>query len=144
MIEPTFTDSDLLAYADELLASDEATAIEVQLRSSQALRQRLAMLLKLRDQGGHTLGEVWRRQRLSCPSRSDLGSYLLGVLDANAAEYIEFHLHTIGCSLCAANLADLEEKQTADASGTPRESESRRQRYFESSAGRLSSQRDRE
>ncbi len=78
MIEPTFTDADLIAYADELLVSDEATAIEDQLRSSQALRQRLAMLLKLRDQGGHTLGEVWRRQRLSCPSRSDLGSYLLG------------------------------------------------------------------
>lgn len=144
MADPTITDSDLLAYADELLVSDEAAVIEDQLRSSSALRQRLALLLKQRDQGGHTLGEMWRRQRLSCPSRSDLGSYLLGALGADAADYIEFHLHTIGCSLCAANLADLEATQSSEVTSAERERESRQRRYFESSAGRLSSQRERD
>ncbi len=141
-MQPLPTDADLLAYADELLAADEAAAIEEQLRETSGLRQRLAMLLKQRDQGGHSLGEVWRRQRLSCPSRSELGTYLLGAMDADAAEYVEFHLHTIGCSICAANLADLQERQASDATGATPERESRRQRYFESSAGRLSSERE--
>lgn len=135
------TDADLLAYADELLSADEAAAIEEQLREASGLRQRLVMLIRQRDQGGHSLGEVWRRQRLSCPSRSELGSYLLGALDPEKAEYIEFHLHSVGCSLCAANLADLRERQTTDAGGKSQERETRTKRYFESSAGRLSSER---
>lgn len=142
MNQPLPTDADLLAYADELLAADEAAAIEEQLRETSGLRQRLALLLKQRDQGGHSLGEVWRRQRLSCPTRSELGSYLLGALEDEATDYIEFHLHTIGCSICAANLADLQERQASDASGAAKERDSRRQRYFESSAGRLSSERE--
>lgn len=138
-MHPIPTDADLLAYADELLGADEAAAIEEQLREASGLRQRLALLLRQRDQGGHSLGEVWRRQRLSCPTRSELGSYVLGALDADGADYIDFHLHTIGCSLCAANLADLQERQAADASGNAQERETRTKRYFESSAGRLSS-----
>jgi hypothetical protein len=134
------TDADLLAYADELLAADEAAAIEEQLREASGMRQRLALLIRQRDQGGHSLGEVWRRQRLSCPTRSELGSYVLGALAADAADYIEFHLHSIGCSLCAANLADLQERQAADAGGTDQKRETRTRRYFESSAGRLSSE----
>jgi hypothetical protein len=33
-----------------------------------------------RDAGVHSLGEIWRRNRVSCPTRQQLGSFLLGIL----------------------------------------------------------------
>jgi hypothetical protein len=58
----------------------------------------------------------------------------LGVLDAGHAEYIQFHLETIGCRCCAANLEDLRGEEAASEST---ESQKRRTRYFQSSAGHL-------
>ena len=82
---------------------------------------------------GDTQGfaDVWRRGRLSCPGRHQLGSFLLGALPADLAGYIRFHLETIGCRYCAANLDDL--RQAADAASS--ETVRRRQKYFQSSAG---------
>ena len=57
------------------------------------------------EPGEHSVGAIWRRQRLSCPPREQLGSYLLGVLDDDVQNYIQFHLQTIGCAFCLANLA---------------------------------------
>jgi hypothetical protein len=130
----SFTDAELLAYLDEQLPSERAATIERELRSSAAYRQRVTLLARRRDQGGHTVGEVWRRQRLSCLTRGQLGSYLLGTLDAELAEYIEFHLHTVGCRVCAANMQDLQTSRAIDG-----ESRQRRRRFFESSAGLLQS-----
>jgi zinc protease len=62
-----------------------------------------------------------------------LGSYLLGVLEEDYLEYIRFHLDTIGCAYCQANLIDLQAQQE-DA---PTVSKKRRQRFFQSSAGFL-------
>jgi hypothetical protein len=128
------TDAELLAYLDEMLPAERAAAVERELRSSAADRQRVAVLARRRDQGGHTVGEIWRRQRLSCVTRGQLGSYLLGTLDAELAGYIEFHLRTVGCRVCAANLHDLE-----TASRTEGDSRQRRRKFFESSAGLLHS-----
>jgi hypothetical protein len=47
-------------------------------------------------------------------------------------EYIEFHLRSIGCRLCAANLHDLERAMKSAPEATER-----RRRFFESSAGHL-------
>lgn len=127
------TDDELLAYLDEMLPADRATAIEAQLRASSALRQQAALLTRRRDAGGHTVGEIWRRRRLTCLSRSQLGSYLLGTADDGLADYVEFHLRTIGCRICQANLQDLRQASTA-----PGESTQRRRKFFESSAGKLS------
>jgi hypothetical protein len=129
-----YSDADLLAYLDEMLAADQASAVERSLRDSAGLRQRAALLARRRDQGGHTVGEIWRRHRLSCLSRSQLGAYLLGTLEPALADYIEFHLRTVGCRLCAANLHDLEEGRRAEGMTQ----QSRRRKFFESSAGRLS------
>ncbi len=63
----------------------------------------------------HTLGAIWRRNRLTCLSREQLGSYLLDVLDPEQSEYVTFHLEVIECPFCLANLADLKGK--ADALG---------------------------
>jgi len=129
------SDVELAGYLDELLPNDRAVAIEAALRGSASLRQRVAGLIRERDQGGHSIGEIWRRQRLSCPTRSDLGAFLMGVMDPARADYVRFHIHEIGCRLCEANLVDLQ----AASSKVDQDTEPRRQRFFESSAGRLKS-----
>lgn len=125
-------DGDLLAFLDEMLPGPRAVVIEKKLRESPALQQRAAGLLRRRDQGGHTLGEIWRRHRLSCPTRSQLSDYLTGVLPPEFTSYIQFHVHEIGCAPCAANLADLEKASANESDRTARE-----KRFYDSSAGRL-------
>jgi DNA-binding phage protein len=123
----------LSAYLDDALAEADIAQIEQELRGSQPLRQQLATLMQERDRGEHSVGAIWRRQRLSCPAREQLGSYLLGVLDDDVQDYIQFHLQTIGCAYCMANLADMQTQQQ-DADGQVKK---RRKRYYQSSAGLL-------
>ena len=85
------------------------------------------------DVGGHTLGEIWRFHRLSCPSRAELGSSLLGVLPPAEEDYIQFHLNVVGCRYCQANWNDLANQQAEAADAKA----SRRRKYFQSSAGYL-------
>ena len=132
MSETTFTDDELLSYLDELLPVERMAAVEQALRQSELLRRHAASLARRRDQGVHSVGEVWRRLRLSCPTRSQLGSYLLGALDANLAKYVEFHIHTVGCRICTANLRDLKLAMHSTEDAPPR-----RRKFFQSSAGYL-------
>lgn len=136
MSESRLSDDELLSYLDEMLPFQRAAEIEQALRDSASMRQRAALLVRRRDQGGHTVGEIWRRERLSCPTRSRLGSYLLGTLDAQLVDYIEFHLDTVGCRICVANVEDL--RAAAASAAEDAERSQRRRRYFESSAGQLS------
>lgn len=123
----------LASYLEDALSEQETARVENALRQSQALCVQLRQLMQERDRGEHSIGAIWRRRRLTCLSRSQLGSYLLGVLDAGQQDYVDFHLETIGCSYCLANLADLKAQQDqADA-----KVQQRRRRYFESSAGML-------
>ncbi len=132
MIE--FTDDELLAFLDEELAVARAAELERELRDSEAIRRRLSEIIQRRESGEHSVGEVWRRNRLSCPTRATLGSYVLGVLEGPLADYIQFHLQTIGCRYCQATYAEL---QQATAAVAP--VETRRRKFFESSVGRLQS-----
>jgi len=125
--------SDLEAYLDEALPPDEMARIERALRKDRDLAARLAAILARRDSGVHTLGEIWRRHRLSCPSREQLGNYLLGATDKETADYVAFHVAVVGCRPCQASLADLQ-RQQAEAQEM---AESRRRKYFQSSAGYL-------
>lgn len=127
---PDFSDAELLAYFDEELPVDRMAALETALRASAELRNRAASLRHQRDAQGHSVGEIWRRGRLSCPTRHQLGSYLLEALPADFAQYIRFHLETVGCRYCAANLDDLREAQHPSP-----EAAQRRQKFFQSSAG---------
>jgi len=133
MANDSFTDAELTAYLDEALSPPDMATVEQALREHPGLVNQLAAINRRRDAGAHSLGEIWRRNRISCPTREQLGTYLLEVLEDDRAEYIKFHLETIGCRLCLANLNDLEQ-QKADYAST---SENRRTRYFESSAGYL-------
>ncbi|MSR58993.1 MAG: hypothetical protein EXS05_15335 [Planctomycetaceae bacterium] len=129
-----FTDAELLGYLDEALPVERMVAIETQLRSSVGLRQRVAVVRGSRDSQGHTVSDIWRRGRLSCPNRRQLGSYLLGALPPEWTDYIEFHLQTVGCRYCLANLGDLQE-----ASQPTEAVAKRRQKFFQSSAGYVKS-----
>lgn len=134
----SFTDDELIAFLDEQLPVERASELEKSLRDSTELRGRLAEQIRRRDQGGHTVGEIWRRHRLTCPNRTTLGSYLLGALDDELLEYIQFHLETVGCRYCNAVVSELSDSQAASA----QDNQQRRRRYFESSAGLLRSRQD--
>jgi hypothetical protein len=129
----TISRAQLNAYLDDALSDPETALVEQTLRESEPLRRMLRALLQERDRGEHSIGAIWRRERLSCPGREDLGSYLLQVLEAELQEYIEFHLKTVACPYCLANLADL---QALQKEAEP-QVKKRRQRFFESSAGLL-------
>ena len=130
---PTITREQLSGYLDDALSETETAQVEQALRESAPLRQQLRTLMQERDRGEHSLGAIWRRQRLSCPTREQLGSFLLGAVDAAWRDYIQFHLETVGCSFCLANLADLQALQKEPAT----KSRARRRRFYQSSAGLL-------
>ena len=128
----------LNAYLDDALSDSETAKVEQALRDSDTLRRTLRALIQERDRGEHSIGAIWRRERLTCPTREQLGSYLLQVLDSNLQDYISFHLKTIACPYCQANLTDLEALQREPQPQVQK----RRQRFFESSAGYLDIGRD--
>jgi hypothetical protein len=113
--------------------------IEKALRKDAALVRRLAAINGRRDAGMHTVGAIWRRHRLSCPSREQMGSFLLGILPQEAADYVRFHLEEVGCRWCQANRSDLARQQAATNLRSAPEAavQSRRRKYFQSSAGYL-------
>jgi hypothetical protein len=127
--------SDLEAYLDEALPVEEMAAIEGQLREDQSLVKQLASIHARRNAGVHSVGEIWREHRLSCPTKEQLGGFLLQILPENTAEYVAFHLDVIGCRWCQANLADLKARQKEDHDAM----QIRRRKYFQSSAGYLRS-----
>jgi hypothetical protein len=102
------TQSDLQAYLDEALPPDEMATLETALRSRPDLLRQLALINGRRDAGVHSVGEIWRRQRLSCPSRQHL-------------------------RYCQANLEDLRRQQQENAETV----KTRRTKYFKSTAGHL-------
>lgn len=130
-----FSHADLEAYLDESLAAERLASVEQALREEPGLVDQLATVAGQRDAGVHSLGAIWRRQRLSCPSREQLGSFLLGVLDPDHANYLQFHLDEVGCRYCNASVEDLRQQH---AVASKKDSETRRQKYFQSSAGYLS------
>jgi len=130
---PRYTQAELEAYLDEALSPAEMSAMEHALRARPDLLTQLGGINARRDAGVHSLGDIWRRNRLSCPNREQLGSYLLGALDEELNGYVKFHLDTIGCRYCQANFEDLRREQE-ESNDTARQ---RRTKYFQSSAGHL-------
>ncbi len=127
------TQSELESYLEEALPPEEMAAIEQELRARPELLTRLSAINGRRDAGVHSVGEIWRRTRLSCPSREHLGSFLLSALDDEHMAYIKFHIQKIGCRFCASNLDDLRRQQDE----TLEVIEVRRTKYFQSTAGHL-------
>lgn len=107
-----FIDSETLkAYLQDELPAGTLARVEKALRDSAELRARLEDVRQDRTETGlHSLGAIWRRGRLTCPSRQQLGSLLLDALDPDLAAYLRFHIEVVECPYCQANLADLQGK----------------------------------
>ena len=131
-----FSQADLEAYLDEALPPDEMAAIEEAMRNDPEMGHRLVAIHGRRDAGVHTLGEIWRRHRLTCPSREQLTLHIDGKLPEEESNYIKFHLEEIHCRLCVASYEDiLISRQDPDE-----ESESRHQRLVDRSSTYLKKQ----
>jgi hypothetical protein len=132
MISPKFTQIELEAYLDETLDVERMVQIEQALRQEPRLLEHLSRINARRDGGVHSLAEIWRRHQIGVPTRDELGSYLLGILSQEQADYIRFRIETLKCRFTIANLNDLRaQQQSADQPAT------RRRRYFQSSVGYL-------
>jgi RNA polymerase sigma-70 factor (ECF subfamily) len=128
--------------AGELLNRDEKAVAGVKFRAIHQLRDYLGDLDPVeRDllnpdelSKEETIAKIWRQGRLSCLKRSTIGSYLLGVLEEPWQSYTSFHLETVRCLMCRANLEDLsaESERLHDAGVADR--------LFQSSVGFLSRQ----
>lgn len=123
-------DDDILrAYLAERLPGETMARVENALRDSAEQRARLEAIRQNRaDPDLHSLGAIWRRARLTCPTRQQLGSYLLEALDPAYADYLSFHLDVINCPYCRANLIDLQGKSEQAAPG-----QARQERIYQSS-----------
>jgi hypothetical protein len=125
-------DATLRNYLADNLPAEELARVEKALRDSAQLRARLEEVRNNReDVTLHTLGAIWHRSRLTCPSRQQLGSYLLDALDPELASYFKFHLEVIDCLFCQANLADLDAQSRAAAAAQA--SKTRQHRILKSS-----------
>lgn len=132
----TVNGAELEAFLDEALPPEQMAALERRLRAGDThLTARLKEINGRRDAGLHSLGGVWRERRLTCPTREQLGSYLLGALEDGHADYIRFHVEEAQCRICQASLEDLQAQQRRAGAPGP---DTRQQRYFQSSVGRLS------
>jgi RNA polymerase sigma factor (sigma-70 family) len=56
------------------------------------------------------LTDLWEYYRFSCPKRNTIGAYMLGTLEPDWHQYVEFHLNVLGCRFCRANLDDLQSR----------------------------------
>jgi 7-keto-8-aminopelargonate synthetase-like enzyme len=127
-------DETLRAYLSETLPPADMARVEKALRESAELRQLLEEVRNNRHEANwHGLGAIWKRDRLSCATRQQIGSYLLEALDEGMAEYIKFHIEVVCCPYCRANVEDLR-GQIEQANMHAR---ARQKRFYQSSRGLL-------
>lgn len=114
--------------------SEKAVAL-IKHRSLKQIRKRIAgshiPIGPTSADSENLLQDIWELQRFSCPKRSTIGAYLLGTLDNEWHKYVEFHVNTLGCKFCRANLEDIQTQNTKN------HSKRLRVRIMESTAGFL-------
>jgi RNA polymerase sigma factor (sigma-70 family) len=96
-----------------LIGLEEKQVALIKHRSLKRIQQQVAAALSTSSSppaSDAMLTEVWEELRLSCPKRSTIGGFVLGTLDSRWVEYVEFHLHKLGCRFCLANLTDLQQQ----------------------------------
>lgn len=120
----TVTEQDLEAYLDDKLDPVRMAEVEQALRESEELNTLLHALILARDAGEHSVGAIWRRNRLSCPSREQLRNFLTKAMSDDHLDYVRFHLEVIECLFCQADLDDL--KSLQDGAGKGRAEKTRK------------------
>jgi macrodomain Ter protein organizer (MatP/YcbG family) len=129
-----FTEAELEAYIEESLDPVRAAQLEQAMREDETLVQKLSFINSRRDAGIHTLGEIWRRNQIGVPSGKRIRDFIMGIATDDEAEYIRFRLEVLKCPFTIACWKDLKEKLDDKSEQVI---ESRRRKYFNSSAGLL-------
>ena len=89
---------------------DMPSDLDVHLESCEACH---GILVSLREESeGLTIsvGALWVADRISCPHDDILLSFVNGGLGPAEADYITFHLETVGCPHCQAKVAEIEDR----------------------------------
>lgn len=113
-----------------MLQVDEKQVALVKHRLVKRLAENLAIENreeKLADES--MLSRLWELHRPSCPKRSTVGKWLMGTLEEDWSQYIEFHIEQLGCRFCQANREDLRGAVEPDLSNNAH------QRIMQSSVG---------
>ncbi|MFG0289281.1 MAG: RNA polymerase sigma factor [Rhodopirellula sp. JB044] len=79
------------------------------------------------------LAAAWEFNRPTCPKRSTLGRYMLSILPSSWQDFVNFHVETLGCRYCRANLFEMQ-----NTSGP----QPRDERMFQSTIGFLKRESD--
>lgn len=101
----------LREYLHDLLPQSESATVERALRVDTKLQQLLEEVRGEEDRGEHTVGAIWRREHITCPNREELGGYVIRALAPERLSYIQFHLETVDCPFCLANVDDLSSRR---------------------------------
>ncbi len=128
-----FTDAELEAYLDEALDSVRSAELESAAKEDKQLLGRLSHINGRRDAGIHTLGEIWRRNQVGVPTVEQMSNFLLGICSDEEYDYIRYRMEMLKCPFTLAMHKDLESQQYSEGET----SETRRKKYFNSSAGLL-------
>ena len=95
----------------KIMGMPERAIAVIKHRSLKQIRERIANTRLPADPSSedfeHLLTDIWKFQRFSCPKRSTIGAYLLETLDEPWHKYVDFHINTLGCRFCMANLEDI-------------------------------------
>ena len=126
----------MLFYA-QLRNKDIGNLLEIDEKQVALVKHRLVKRLaeELGSRGSDELADesmlsrMWEVHRPSCPKRSTVGKWLIGTLEDDWSDYVEFHIERLGCRFCQANREDLR----VDAE--PSEHELSRSRIMQSSVG---------
>ena len=78
-----------------------------------------SMVTSLREESeGLTIsvGDLWVKERISCPHRDILLAYVNKSLSQEEMDYIEFHLEVVECPYCQAEVMELTELMNQESS----------------------------
>ncbi len=95
-----------------IMKLDEKAVALIKHRNLKQVRENVARQKLLEEpssqQFENLLTDLWEYHRFSCPKRNTIGAYMLGTLEPDWHQYVDFHLNTLGCRFCRANLDDLQ------------------------------------
>ncbi len=77
-----------------------------------------SMLSSLREESeGLTIsvGDLWVKERISCPHRDILLAFVNKSLSKQEMDYIDFHLNQIACPYCQAEATELEDLMSKES-----------------------------
>jgi hypothetical protein len=103
--------SELAAFAETRQASSQLTQ---HVQRCDACQEALVSLEEEVLSLQIPLSEIWFRYHVSCPKAETLLAFAQKKLDADAADYVQFHVDELECSFCQGRLGDLEIQATRE------------------------------